>query len=108
MENQMEEVKIDKRTREYKMQQVPGEVKPFLPEDCVGEVAILPEESDYSTQKDNPGFKLCFQCGVELPPNDSGIVVSRKYPEACYECVHRDEGFMIDKKGERVPIPAKK
>lgn len=97
---------IDKRTKEYRdslksMELVPGVIN-------IDETPVIPGiKPDYSTRENNPGFKLCFNCGVELPPNDAGIVVSRKYPEACYECVNVNKGFMINKKGERVRIPPK-
>ena len=87
---------IDKRTKEYRDRDIdPTQTIPPV------------EPIDYSTRENNPGFKLCFNCGVELPPNDAGVVVSRKYPEACYECVNANKGLMINKKGEKVPIPPK-
>ena len=68
----MDEVKVDKRTKEYK-ESVQDEV-----------------ETDYSKAENNPGFKLCMMCGAELPPNEDGTSKWRPYPEACRPCVFKN------------------
>jgi len=61
----MEEVKIDKRTK------------------------------DYSLKVNNPGFHLCTVCGGELPPNEDGSQKYRRCGEACYDCVMKNYGKAI-------------
>lgn len=73
------DVKVDKRTKEYK-ETVQGETKP---------------EVDYSKAVNNPGFKLCSECGCDLPPNEDGTPKWRKYPEPCHDCIWKNYGRSI-------------
>ena len=67
----MDEVKIDRRTKEYK--------------DSVQQV-------DYGLAENNPGFKLCMICGRDnLPPNEDGSPKWRKYGEPCQDCTWRNK-----------------
>ena len=64
------EVKVDKRTKEYKEK---GEI-------------------DYSKAENNPGFNLCMVCGQDkLTPNEDGTPKFRRFPEPCPDCVWRNK-----------------
>jgi len=80
----MEEVKIDKRTKEYK-ESLQG-TNLSLNVSTVSASAL-----DYEKAENNPGWKLCMYCGKELPPNEDGTVKFRRFPEACYDCVWRNK-----------------
>ena len=83
METSMEEVKIDKRTKEYKESIVNPE--------------ILNESLDYSKVGNNPGWSKCFKCGVDLEPNPDGSPRWRSQPEACRSCIWENEGKKVGK-----------
>ena len=101
------EVKIDKRTREYKMQQVPGEVKIELPGDKPGQSglcittdpptyipdvvsSVIPVKPDYTKVENNPGFGLCTHCGGVLPPNEDGSPHRSHQGALCHGCTWRN------------------
>ena len=64
----MEEVKIDKRTKEYKRS--------------------LRRKPDYAKEtKCGDDFSKCMKCGTDLPPNEQGATAFRKVPECCDDCV---------------------
>ena len=107
----MEEVKIDKRTREYKESVKAGQDMPTnatanggyvpvcssaIPDGTTTMEAIEPLHKaikpDFSKSKDNPGFKLCMHCGCVLEYNDDGSVKRRVQPELCQACVWRNNG----------------
>lgn len=49
------------------------------------------EKKDLSKRENNPGFKLCSECGCELPPNEDGTPRFRKFPEPCDDCIWRNK-----------------
>lgn len=61
---------VDKRTKEYK--------------DSI-------KETDFSKAENNPNWRLCSECGKELPPGDDGLPAVHKYPTPCHECVWRNK-----------------
>ena len=82
METQME-VKIDKRTKEYKEGiEHPVEEKP----EPVEGVYI---KDAYAKVENNPKFRRCMHCWTELPPNEDGSPRYRRVPEPCPVCIWR-------------------
>ncbi len=91
------EVKIDKRTKAYKDRvKLEGESMPSAEPSITGisperppEITQRSEKPDFSKSADNPGFKLCMNCGCVLEFNDDGSPKRRVQPELCNACVWR-------------------
>lgn len=87
------EVKVDKRTKEYR-----EGVKIPIDRAVTDELDVFDNTSKvdrgkepYAKIENNPGFKLCMMCGTELPPNEDGTPKWRKYPEPCSDCIWRNK-----------------
>jgi uncharacterized protein with PIN domain len=110
-------VKIDKRTKEYKaMIQNPERVveskdaTTMTDKEMVIDVLGTDAEMapnvvtpvipvDYHKSGSNPGFTVCSECGGPLEPNDDGTPKYRRQPEACWDCVHKNENKILCKDG---------
>ena len=90
----MDELKVDKRTKEYR--------------DAHRMEAIEDEDvvmTDVERERIKPpvgDFSKCPGCGVELPPNDDGSPKHRRFPEYCYDCVWANYDRKVGKKVEGV------
>ena len=85
------EVKVDKRTREYKNSQQPVVFEQGCPEAARMALDEARSKPDYEKIENNPGWKLCMYCGKELPPNEDGSPKFRRFPEPCYDCIWRNK-----------------
>ena len=94
METEMES-KIDKRTKEYR-DMVRDAINHSEPPIGVVESDETQAPPDYSKIENNPGFKLCMECGKDkLALNEDGSLRVRRQPEACYDCVHENENKIL-------------